>query len=54
MSGFWACTRSIETVLRNLIIQGSCYIMQPHGQRRTAVIAKRITSPYRIMVCPAC
>ena len=32
--------------LRDLILQGSRCIAQPHGQRRTAVIAKRMTSPY--------
>ena len=38
--------RGIEADLRDLIAQGSCCIAQPHGQRRTAVTAKRMTSPY--------
>ena len=54
MSGWRARTRSIEAALRNLIVQGSCCIAQPHGQRRTAVTAKRMTSPYGVMVCPEC
>ena len=54
MSGCRAHTRSIEAALRNLIAQGSCCIAQPHGQRRTAVTAKRMTSPYGVMVCPEC
>ena len=29
-----------------LVAQGSCCIAQPHGQRRTAVTVKRMTSPY--------
>ena len=39
-------TRGIEAALRDLIAQGSCCIAQPHGQRRTAVTAERMTSPY--------
>ena len=39
-------TRGIEAALRDLIAQGSCCIAQPHGQRRTAVTVKRMTSPY--------
>ena len=38
-------TRGIEAALRDLIAQGSCCIAQPHGQRRTAVTVKRMTSP---------
>ena len=57
MSGCRARTRSIEAALRNLIVQGSCCIAQPHGQRRTAVTATRMTSPYSpygVTVCPEC
>ena len=44
VSGCRVRTRGIEAALRNLIPQGSCCIAQPHGQRRTAVTAKRMTS----------
>ena len=43
--GCRARTRGIEAALRDLIAQGSCCIAQPHGQRRTAVTVKRMTSP---------
>ena len=46
VSGCQVRTRSIEAALRDLIAQGSCCIAQPHGQRRTAVTVKRMTSPY--------
>ena len=46
VSGCRVRTRGIEAALRDLIAQGSCCIAQPHGQRRTAVTAKRMTSPY--------
>ena len=46
VSGCRVRTRGIEAALRDLIAQGSCCIAQPHGQRRTAVIVKRMTSPY--------
>ena len=46
VSGCRARTRGIEAALRDLIAQGSCCIAQPHGQRRTAVTVKRMTSPY--------
>ena len=46
VSGCRVRTRSIEAALRDLIAQGSCYIAQPHGQRRTAITAKRMTSSY--------
>ena len=46
VSGCRVRTRGIEAALRDLIAQGSCCIAQPHGQRRTAVTVKRMTSPY--------
>ena len=46
VSGCRVRTRGIEAALRDLIAQGSCCIAQPHGQRRTAVSVKRMTSPY--------
>ena len=46
VSGCWVRARGIEAALRDLIAQSSCCIAQPHGQRCTAVIAKRMTSPY--------
>ena len=46
VSGCRVRTRGIEAALRDLIAQGSCCIAQPHGQRRTAVTVKRVTSPY--------
>ena len=46
VSGCRVRTSGIEAALRDLIAQGSCCIAQPHGQRRTAVTAKRMTSPY--------
>ena len=46
VSGCRVRTRGIEAALRDLIAQGSCCIAQPHGQRRTAVTAERMTSPY--------
>ena len=46
VSGCRVRTRGIEAALRGLIAQGSCCIAQPHGQRRTAVTVKRMTSPY--------
>ena len=46
VSGCRARARGIEAALRDLIAQGSCCIAQPHGQRRTAVTVKRMTSPY--------
>ena len=46
VSGCGVRTRGIEAALRDLIAQGSCCIAQPHGQRRTAVTVKRMTSPY--------
>ena len=46
-------TRGIEAALRDLIAQGSCCIAQPHGQRRTAVTVKRMTSPYVQNFCSA-
>ena len=52
VSGCRVRARGIEAALRNLILQGSCCIAQPHGQRGTAVTAKRMTSPYGVMVCP--
>ena len=39
-------TRGLEAALRDLIARGSCCIAQRHGQRRAAVTAKRMTSPY--------
>ena len=50
VSGCRVRTRGIEAALRNLIVQGSCCIAQPHGQRRAAVTAKRMTAPYGVMV----
>ena len=44
VSGCRVRTRGIEAALRDLIAQGSCCIAQPHGQRRTAVTVKRMTS----------
>ena len=46
VSGCRARTRGIEAALRDLIAQGSRCIAQPHGQRRTAVTAERMISPY--------
>ena len=46
VSGCRVRTRGIEAALRDLIARGSCCIAQPHGQRRTAVTVKRMTSPY--------
>ena len=46
VSGCRVRTRGIEAALRDLIVQGSCCIAQPHGQRRTPVTAKRMISPY--------
>ena len=46
VSGCRVRTRGIEAALRDLIAQGWCCIAQPHGQRRTAVTVKRMTSPY--------
>ena len=46
VSGCRVRTRGIQAALRDLIAQGSCCIAQPHGQRRTAVTVKRMTSPY--------
>ena len=46
VSGCRVRTRGIEAALRDLIAQGSRCIAQPHGQRRTAVTVKRMTSPY--------
>ena len=46
VSGCRVRTCGIEAALRDLIAQGSCCIAQPHGQRRTAVTVKRMTSPY--------
>ena len=46
VSGCRVRTRGIEAALCDLIAQGSCCIVQPHGQRRIAVIVKRMTSPY--------
>ena len=46
VSGCRVRTRGLEAALRDLIAQGSCCIAQPHGQRRTAVTVKRVTSPY--------
>ena len=46
VSGCRVRTRGIEAALRDLIAQGSCCIAQPHGQCRTAVTVKRVTSPY--------
>ena len=50
VSGCRVRMRGIEAALRNLIAQGSCCIAQPHGQRRAAVIAKHMTSPYARML----
>ena len=53
VSSNMVCERSTRCVrlpgaharaLHNLIVQGSCCIAQPHGQRRTAVTAKRMIS----------
>ena len=46
VSGCRVRTRGMEAALRDRIAQGSCCIAQPHGQRRTAVTVKRMTSPY--------
>ena len=46
VSGCRVRTRGIEAALRDLIARGSCCIAQPHGQRRTALTVKRMTSPY--------
>ena len=54
VSSNMVCERSTRYVR----LPGACAphrsrIAQPHGQRRTAVTAKRMTSPYGVMVCPA-
>ena len=57
MLGCRARALSIEAALRNLIVQGSCWIAQPHGQHRVAITATRIISsysPYGVTVCPEC
>ena len=59
VSSNMVCERSMRCVrLPGAHARHRSCIARPHcagfGQRRTAVIAKRMTSPYGAMACPEC